>query len=173
MLLTGYIKNIFRPRCNTQFESVHCIAQLNEDIEEVLPYLNAMLGGAEYFSDPPCVVFHHYGKIIKVGSKEIAINALEDEEEAERILTWLKDMINKAWEDKDTITPSYTGRKKPQPLEILKLLPKTNCKKCGRPTCMVFALHMAEGGLAPSDCPELKEENRHILEGYIARFDFD
>ncbi|HOE18388.1 MAG TPA: hypothetical protein PLX02_12245 [Syntrophorhabdaceae bacterium] len=30
-------------------ESVHCIAHLNEDIAGVLPYLNAMLGGTEYF----------------------------------------------------------------------------------------------------------------------------
>ncbi len=45
MLLTGYVKKVFRPTCNTSFESVHCIARLNEDISEVLPYLNSLLGG--------------------------------------------------------------------------------------------------------------------------------
>jgi ArsR family metal-binding transcriptional regulator len=97
MLLTGYVKQIFRPTCNPSFESVHCIAHLNEDISEVLPYLNAMLGGKEYFCDPPEVVFSHYGKMIKVGGKEIAINALKDADEADRVLVWLKDQINEAW----------------------------------------------------------------------------
>ncbi|MEM3432833.1 MAG: hypothetical protein QXP27_01520 [Candidatus Methanomethyliaceae archaeon] len=79
-------------------ESVHFIVRFNEDISEVLPYLDAMLGGTEYYTDPPVAIFLHYGKIIKVGGKEIAINALKDENEAERVLLWLKDQINEAWE---------------------------------------------------------------------------
>jgi len=173
MLLTGYVKQISRPKCNTSFESVHCIAQLNEDISDVLPYLNAMLGGTEYYTDLPAVMFLHYGKIIKVGAREIAINALEDEQEAERILLWLKDQINEAWEKRNTITPKFTGRKKPQIIEILKLLPRTNCKKCGRATCMLFAAQMAEGGLDSEQCPELTEENRRKFNEYMVEFDLD
>ncbi len=79
MLLTGYTKRIFRPECNSSFESLHCIAALNQDVTETLPYLNAELGGTQYFVDPPAVMFHVYGKIIKVSGKEIALNALKDE----------------------------------------------------------------------------------------------
>ena len=28
-------------------------------------------------------------------------------------------------------------------LDIFKLLPKTNCKKCGCPTCLAFAMKLA------------------------------
>lgn len=28
-------------------------------------------------------------------------------------------------------------------LDIYKLLPKTNCKKCGSPTCLAFAIKLA------------------------------
>lgn len=171
MLLTGYVKYISRPKCNPSSESVHCIARLNEDITEVLPYLNSVLGGTEYFRDPPEVMFRHYGKIIKVGAREIAVNALEDEDEAERILSWLKDQVNEAWENRGRITPKYTGRRKPQIMAILKLLPKSNCKRCGRPTCTVFAAQMAEGGPGPEHCPELTEENRRTLAEYLAGFD--
>ncbi len=87
MLLNGYVKNIFRPACNTSFESVHCMAHLNEDISEALPYLNALLGATEYFQNPPEMMFQHYGKIIKLSAREIAVNALEDEAEADRILS--------------------------------------------------------------------------------------
>lgn len=173
MLLKEYTKQIFRPKCNPNFESVHCIARLDEEISEVLPYLNALLDGVEYFSNPPEVMFHHYGKVIKVGPREIAINALEDEQEAERVLVWLKDQINEAWAKRTNIIPRYEGRKKPKLIEIIRLLPKTNCKKCGRPTCTVFAAQMAEGGLGPEHCPELTEENRRTLAEYLAGFDFD
>jgi ArsR family metal-binding transcriptional regulator len=92
---------------------VHCIAHLDEDISDVLPYLNTLVGDTEYFLDPPEVTFQHYGKIIKVGAREIAINALEDGAEAERMLAWLKDQINEAWANRASITPNREGRKSP------------------------------------------------------------
>ena len=32
-------------------------------------------------------------------------------------------------------------------LDIFKLTPKTNCKECGNPTCMAFAMKVASGAL--------------------------
>ncbi len=173
MLLSGYTRKIFRPRCNPGFESVHCIADLNEDVGKVLPFLNAVLGGTRYLDDPPEVMFHHQGKIIKVGAKEIAINALKDETEADRILQWLQTEINRAWENREAITPCYTGKTKPQLLEILRLLPRTNCKRCGRPTCMAFAALVVEGGRGPDACTELTRENREKLAAYLENFNFE
>jgi len=49
MLLKSYAKEIFRPQCNPSFQSLHCIAHLDQGISEVLPYLNAWLGGFAYF----------------------------------------------------------------------------------------------------------------------------
>ncbi len=40
MFLKGYRKEIFRPECNPNFQSVHCLAHLESDISGVLPYLN-------------------------------------------------------------------------------------------------------------------------------------
>ena len=173
MLLSGYAKNIFRPECNASFKSVHCLARLNEDVGEALPYLNAVLGGTQYLPDPPEVMFHHHGRIIKVGSREIAINALKDEQEADRILKWLRSEINKCWEDRADIKPCYTGKTKPGLLEILLLLPKTNCKKCGQPTCMVFAAQVMEGGRGADHCSELSSENHTNLSDYLRGFEFD
>ncbi|MBW2113198.1 MAG: Fe-S cluster protein, partial [Deltaproteobacteria bacterium] len=89
MLLESYTKKIFRPECNPSFQSLHCIAALDQDITDALPYLNAVLGGFEYFKDPPAVTFRIQGKIIAVHPREIAVNALRDEEEAGKILEWL------------------------------------------------------------------------------------
>jgi acetyl-CoA decarbonylase/synthase, CODH/ACS complex subunit gamma len=48
-------------------------------------------------------------------------------------------------------------------LDIYKLLPKKNCKECGDPTCLTFAMKLA-GGKADVDlCPYLDEQARSIL----------
>ena len=173
MLLESWSKRITRPDCNHSFESLVCIASLDSDVGEALPYLNAELGGIEYHREPPTVMFRVNNRIIKVESREIAINALADEEEAEKILSWIIREINRVWEEKDSITPSYSGRKAPQFMEIFKRLPKTNCKKCGQPTCMVFANLIREGGRGAEDCPELTGEKLKSLQDYLANFDFD
>jgi len=173
MLLVSYSKEIFRPECNPGFESVHCIAHLNQDVSEVLPYLNTVLGGYEYLKDPPAVIFRSQGKLVTVHGNKIALNALRDEAEADKILEWLKREINEAWENRESIVPCYEGSPKPKLIEILKLLPKSNCKECGDPTCMVFAFRMAEGVKGPEDCPSLGAVNKQRLEVYMSQYEID
>jgi hypothetical protein len=38
-------------------------------------------------------------------------------------------------------------------LDVLKQLPKTNCRKCALPTCMAFAASIVQGQKQLSDCP--------------------
>ncbi|RJR40635.1 MAG: Fe-S cluster protein [Desulfobacteraceae bacterium] len=173
MLLETYTKEIFRPECNPSFQSLHCIAHLDQDVSEALPYLNAVLGGFEYLKDPPAVTFRIQGKIITVHPREIAVNALRDEAEADKILEWLKREINEAWDKRAEIEPRYQGSPKPKILEILKLLPKTNCRECGEPTCMVFSTRIAEGVKGAEDCPPLEEEKEAKLLEYMSQFHLD
>ncbi len=48
-------------------------------------------------------------------------------------------------------------------VQIFKLLPKTNCKKCGFPTCLAFAMKLAQGGVELSKCPDVSEEATKTL----------
>ncbi len=43
-------------------------------------------------------------------------------------------------------------------IEIFKLLPKTNCGKCGVPTCLAFAMQLAAGKADLNACPIVTEE---------------
>ncbi len=43
-------------------------------------------------------------------------------------------------------------------LDIFKLTPKTNCKECGNPTCMAFAMKVAQGAIPIEKCPHMSEE---------------
>jgi acetyl-CoA decarbonylase/synthase complex subunit gamma len=40
-------------------------------------------------------------------------------------------------------------------MQIYRLLPRTNCKECGYPTCLVFATLVAEGAKDLNSCPHL------------------
>jgi ArsR family metal-binding transcriptional regulator len=171
MLLKGYRKEIFRPECNPSFQSLHCIAHLDQDVGEALPYLNAVLGGFEYIDDPRSVTFKVYGKLITVHSGRIAINALKEPSEADKILEWLKQEINEAWDRRSEIEPHFEGAPKPRMLEILKLLHRTNCRECGEPTCTVFAVAVSEGVKEPVDCTSLHPDSLDKLRHYIEQFD--
>jgi len=173
MILKNYTKEIFRPDCNPSFQSLHCIAHLDQDIAPALPYLNAVLGGFEYLLEPPSVTFKVHGKFITLHGRKIAINALKDEAEADRILEWLKREVNEAWDKRYDIQPSYEGMPRPKLPEILKLLPKTNCRDCGAPTCLVFVTQVMEGVKGAEDCPPLLEENKRLLKVYMSQFRFD
>lgn len=173
MLLKRYRAEIFNPECNPRFQSVHCIAHLDEDIGEALPYLNAVLGGDTYIKDPPSVTFKMSGKLVTVHGRMIAINALKDEAEARAVLEWLKKEINETWEKRDAIVPKFEGAAKPHPLFIYKLLPRTNCRECGQPTCMAFAVLAASGAKDAGDCLSLDDAGRTNLQDYLGAFRFE
>jgi len=50
-----------------------------------------------------------------------------------------------------------------KPMDILKLLDKSNCRECGKPTCLAFAAAVAGGQMQLADCPKLAGE---VLDRY-------
>jgi len=48
-------------------------------------------------------------------------------------------------------------------LQIYKLLPKTNCKDCGFPTCLAFAMKLAAKQADLAACPHVSEESKAAL----------
>jgi len=48
-------------------------------------------------------------------------------------------------------------------IQIFKLLPKTNCKECGVPTCLAFAMNLASGKAELDSCPYVSDEAREQL----------
>jgi acetyl-CoA decarbonylase/synthase complex subunit gamma len=48
-------------------------------------------------------------------------------------------------------------------VEVFKLLPKTNCKKCGYPTCLAFAMKLAQRQASLELCPDVSEEAKQKL----------
>lgn len=49
-------------------------------------------------------------------------------------------------------------KERPNPIQIQRMLPRTNCKLCGYMTCYAFAYALLRQEKRPSDCPPLLEE---------------
>jgi ArsR family metal-binding transcriptional regulator len=176
-MLLEQIKNyeIFRPKCDPSKEILHGIAILETDISPVFPLLNAELGGWDYDGDNQVLLLKlAAGKGYTLQRHEIVVKGARDIEEAHAMLAWIKGQINEVYERREQITPRYTGQAGLGVMNILRLLPMTNCKACGYATCMAYAAALREGEIRPEDCPPLWEEKcrekREKLQGYLASY---
>ena len=169
MLVNQYLARFVRPP-NPTAQHLRCYAHLEGDIGPVLPYLNTVLKGHQFCPDPPSLTLKFHAKLITLTAHEIAINMVKDQTEAYDILEWLKQEINATWERRGEITPRFTVATPPRVLEVLKFLPRSNCRACGQPTCMVFAVQVCQGAQGLDACPSLGQENRQRLREYLEPF---
>ncbi len=51
-----------------------------------------------------------------------------------------------------------------QILDLIKMLPRSNCKECGYPTCMAFATHVLREGEIPGKCPYWQPQDLAFVE---------
>ena len=79
------------------------------------------------------------GKGFTLQPHEIAVRGARDIEESHAMLEWINGQINQVYERRAQITPRYTGQAGLKVMDLLRLLPMTNCKACGYTTCMAYA----------------------------------
>jgi ArsR family metal-binding transcriptional regulator len=150
---------IFRPKMDSTKEVLHSLATFDADISPAFPYLNAELGGWDYDQRNQVLLLKlAAGKWITLHPHEIAIRGARDLEESHALLTWIKGQINDIYDRRDQIAPRYTSQAGLKVMEILKLLPMTNCRACGYATCMAYAAALREGEISLPDCQLLWEE---------------
>lgn len=169
MLLHNYTLRVVLSDCNPSSQKVNALADLSEDISEVLPYLNTVLKGLQYHHDEKFLTVKRKGHAITFWSRQIAVTKLEDEKEAREVIEELKEIVNETYANRDHIKPTYTSRHMLRPLDIFKLLPGKNCKECGEPTCMAFAVKLVGQEIAIGKCVPLfsdgfKEKRKVLLD---------
>ncbi len=155
MLLHNYTLRVVLSDCNPSSQKVNALADLSEDISEVLPYLNTVLKGLQYHHEEKFLTVKRKGHVITFWARQIAVTKLEDEKEAREVVEELKETVNETYANRDHINPTYTSRPIPRPLDIFKLLPGKNCKECGEPTCIAFALKLVNDEVELNQCPLL------------------
>ena len=169
MLLRQYDLKIVLSECNPSSLKVNALADLSDDISEVLPYLNTALKGLQYYAEEKILTVKKEGRLISFRPRQIALTKLEDEQEAREVMEELKQIVNETFANKDHIEPTYTSRRIPRPLDIFKLLPGKNCKECGEATCMAFAVKLVGQEIEITKCvllysQEYLEKQKVLLE---------
>ena len=111
MLLTSFTVKFFPADCcRNKGPSLRCLARLDQNVSEALPFLNAVLGGDTYIKEPPSLTFHYSrGRLVTVDADSIAINCVKTPTEAKEILAWLQRETNVARENRGARTPKYTA----------------------------------------------------------------
>jgi ArsR family metal-binding transcriptional regulator len=167
--------DIFRPKMDSSKEVLHAIATFQADISPSFPYVNAELGGWDYDQANQVLLLKlSDGKWITLHPQKIAMRGARDIEECHALLEWIKGQINDIYARRETITPRYVSQAGLKIMEILKLLPMTNCKMCGYATCMAYAAALREGEVSLEACQPLWEEKyrgkREKLQAYLKSY---
>jgi len=157
MLLSSYKITRTLP-CLADPEKIRVIAEVSGEIHEVFPYLNGVLKGCIYNHPALTLTIKKDGKLLALHAHHITLAKIEDEKEAEEILGWLRDLINETYEKRDQIEPNYSMTAELKALDIFKLLPGTNCKKCGELTCLAFAVKLVGRDTEITKCDPLFSE---------------
>jgi ArsR family metal-binding transcriptional regulator len=160
MLLRSYKITRTLP-CLADPMKIRVIAEVSEEIQEVFPYLNAVLKGCIYNHPANTLTIRKDQKLITLHALHITLAKIEDEKEAEELLEWLRNLINGTYEKRDQIEPNYSMAAELKALDIFKLLPGTNCKKCGESTCLAFAVKLVGRDTEIIKCNPLLLEEKY------------
>jgi len=137
-------------------------ARFDYDISAVFPYLNAVWEGSLYNPQAQQLACQVEDRAIAFKPREITISNLPDRDTATVELEKLIAQVNRIWMDRDLLTPRYTARKRLVVIEIYKLLPQTNCKLCGQPSCFALASQITVGAAGVEACRPLFGEAQYI-----------
>lgn len=157
MLVEDYDVEVTTPECDLESPIYMARVNLASDIGEALPYVNASVEKAEFIPGVPALIFREGGRKYAMRPREILISNISERPEAVALARAMIDKVNKIWEDRQNIEPSYDSWEKPKVLDILKLLPGSSCKECGVPTCMAFAAKLSEGKAKLEECPPMAD----------------
>lgn len=125
------------------------------DISSIFPYLNRVLNKSIYLKEPPFMRFRFDGVLCAVHPSYLAAFPFEDRSGADAFAARIIDFINDIHARRLTIKPNHKTHNPVSVVEVLKVLPKTNCGKCGYPTCVAFASAIRTGRAIPHQCPDM------------------
>ncbi|MBF7084263.1 hypothetical protein IT084_15015 [Desulfallas sp. Bu1-1] len=150
--------------CLADGAKVRVTAILNEDIAQLLPYVNAVVKYASFDPGGLTITFKYRGSPVILEKRRVVVGQLDNLDAAEDILDDLMDFLCDVQSKMGQITPVFQPKIQPQPHEIIKLLPRTNCGRCGETTCTAFALKLVLDQQKAENClPLTGDEIRKVL----------
>lgn len=125
--------------CLAEPGKIIVIGAPGRSLSEVIPYLATLPGVIAYNPETLTLTFRRQPGFMTLYPDKVYITQVKDTEEGLELLKALMEAINAAWEHRAALTAVNVARRAPRWLDILALLPQTNCKQCGEAACMAFA----------------------------------
>ena len=157
MVMDNYRLNFFKPVCIIGSELINVSIEFDDDISELLPYINAEMGPGIFDPERKFLRINQGQRAIVFTPHKVSISKCADDQEAKKLAAELREKIADIAARKDQIKPSFETIGKVTALDIYKHLPRTNCGQCGYKTCLAFANAVTQGEADVEDCPPLHQ----------------
>lgn len=154
-LVTHYKYELAEPPCAPGSGRYGVRIILSEDISPVFPYLNTVLEDTYYDHENKVLIGREERRQYAFRTMEIRVAGVNEAAQAPEAVRNAVKLVNRVWQERATIKPSFTERKLPTAIDIYRHLPKTNCRQCGYSTCLVFASELRTGKCMLEQCPPL------------------
>ncbi len=128
---------------------------LSADVSELAPYINAVAQKAMFYEKPLHIRFVLDGILCTLFENRGSASSFSDREQALDFMESLIIFLNRIHLTRDTIRPNYKIQNSMTVLNLFRLLPRSNCGKCGFPSCMAFAAALNRQRAGVSRCPGL------------------
>jgi ArsR family metal-binding transcriptional regulator len=135
---------------------------LPADISSCFPYLNAVLEDTVYDRENGILIGAKNRRRYAFRPHEIQAGMVTDSSEAPPVVQEVITLVNQVWEKRSQITPTTRERQLPTVFSVFQLLPKTNCKECGYPTCLACAADIRNGVISLEKCPLLSKPEYRV-----------
>ena len=138
--------------CVADTTRIRLVARITGELSAAFPYLNAEMRQGSYNPDGPTFTFMEGYRMVALYGQRISVAKADDIVDGWRALEMIRRRVNEVWARRASVTPCYERRQKPPALELFKRLPGTNCRACGEPTCLAFAVKVHGGEASVRQC---------------------
>lgn len=144
----GILTECVGPRLGAHFK-------LQDPVDCLFPYINTIIDQAKYHRGPERIQFPFEKVYCTLYPQEVLAAPFADRSAAVRFIARLFDFLNDLHARQDSLVPDYRQVGAPLSLvDLVPLLPMSNCKRCGYATCLAFAAALRTGKSRPGDCPD-------------------
>lgn len=138
--------------CLAEPGKIIVIGRPNRSLVDVIPYLATLPDVIAYNPATCTLTFRRQAGFMTLYPDKVYIIRIKDTDEGLELLKDLAEAINTTWEQRAELVAATQARHAPRWLDILVLLPQTNCKRCGEATCMAFAAALLQHKREVEEC---------------------
>ena len=128
---------------------------LERNLAPLFPYINAVAEDAQYYEKPEYIKFMLHGHLCAFYPLQGLFAPVANLNDATDFLGRLMAFVEHIEQRRNGLRPNFKRYRPVSPIDIFRLLPGTNCKDCGHPTCLAFAAALSRQKAKVTACPHI------------------